>query len=190
MSVYSLGHFFNWVFALLLRLYYFVKRSLSHTLVVSSFCFAFRALRSRLKSNSIATSTFYRRSMDHRYDITFVSVLPFRRRTVYENRNNTIVSCVFAVRVRASTSQSRSVRRTRTSELPVLNFLHSLVSGATYACLALQQEEIAIPSCRFYKRNLTGRSLRYNNGITRSINELVNERIDDIQWVSEVFEHF
>lgn len=89
-----------------------------------------------------------------------------------------MVSCVLAVRVKASTSQSRSVRRTRTSELPVLNFLHSLVSGATYACLALQQEEIAVPSCRFYKRDLTSRSLRYNNSITRSINELVNERIE------------
>lgn len=90
-----------------------------------------------------------------------------------------MVSCVLAVRVRASTSQSRSVRRTRTSELPVLNFLHSLVSGATYACLALQQEETAIPSCRFYERNLTRRSLRYNDSITRSINELVNERIEE-----------
>lgn len=127
MSVYSLGHFFNWVLAVFLRLYYyFVKRSLSNPCFFILLCFsrAVAAIQSWFHCNVDVPSTINGSSLRNIFAFLFQF---FRRRTMYEytsipHRERKHVAGV------GHEFEGPRASRMRASTLPILRFPHSLAS--------------------------------------------------------------
>ena len=128
MSVYSLGHFFNRVLAVFLRLYhYFVKRSLSNPSFFILLCF----------SRAIAAIQFpiplqRRRSILTINGSSLRNIFAFHFHLFVDERRTRVYTSSWKEACRQNRSRIRGTRasRMRASTLPVLRFLHSLASVA------------------------------------------------------------